>query len=70
MKRTAYIYAAFLGTKWGLTRSRKTAIHAVKENGSGWVHRMSLDLYHSGSWTPKWDAPTFRALSELIYTHP
>ena len=62
--RTTYLYGVFDDTKkwWTMTRNRKHAVSMAKEcGGNGYVTRMMLPT------TRSWDAPTFRACSDLLF---
>lgn len=57
------LYGVFYGSKFGLTRNKRTAIKAAKANhGYVIVHH---NAYGPGS-SSSWDAPTFYICGEML----
>jgi hypothetical protein len=56
------VYGVFLGSKWGITSSKKKALQAIKV-GAGFIRVMSYAAYKDSG---GWDAPTFIACSEPL----
>lgn len=57
------LYGVFYGSKWAMTRNKRTAIKAAKANhGYVIVHE---NAYGPGS-VNTWDAPTFRVCGRVL----
>ena len=64
------VYGVFIGTKWGVTTSKKEARAAVAAAGEGEVRRMPWGQYTDTGCSYGWDAPTFALLSDPLTEEP
>ena len=60
-------YGVFIGSKFGITTNKRTAIRAVRNAGRGTVRAITWGFYCDCS---AWDGPTFAAQSDFVFGNP